>query len=947
MSDAFEEQLEALSILDGLRKEIESIVATREENSLINAQSARSNRGKLKSDLKKTTAFVKKIRALTPESLQQCIRDIETLNLTLYISEIIAALLESKFKVNEVPGIVKLCSHLHLRYEDFTGPLLSGLKESLLQLDSDGKRKRIQIRFVIELYQVGIFTEESFFRQLIRFITGKPTKDSSTKANGAIDLSALVTYVKYGAEMLMGYIPRRLQLMAQQAGKTESDIPSKQLVSPAISNEVKLQVSQATDKLAKDLVAAHADVRQRENKNEKDKILHGALSEQKQTEFDYATRLYEKLLSSLTSIQEATGLDLLPELKEETEEDNGKSGISLHVGGGPGGGDLSYGPYGDAETRAFYEDLPDLLSLVPLTVLGLSAEQATEMRDGWKLEREQREVADVTLPEQEGGSGSEESKGAENISTKSTVESLSEPVATAVPTSSNATNTLSDDTGILENEMDAFYSLKGSYTTKTLLKDVEEPLDANDTITDTPQRAKIIVLLEETLPTMLTKDNADDVSTSYCYLNTKRARKNLIIALAKLPRNRFELIPLYARVTASLARLYPDIVPPLLDSLHKEFFGMYKAKNQLHAEGKLKNIRFVGELVKFRVAPPIMAFKLFHKLLVDFHHHNVDLVATLLETCGRFLYLIPVTYARLEGVLDAVMRHRRGRNMDLRQQQLLEAAYFMVKPPDRLIVHKRVYTEIQQYTRHLIFAKLASDNVEYVIKQLRKLPWYNPEEDIEAIVVKAAMKLSRKKYTNVPLATDCLAGIAKFYPNVIVRLVDNVFEELTRGMSSSHKSEQQRLLTYVRLMGELYNFSALPSATIFDLLHLFLSHGYKEVGLMELYAATTGVGPHTDPLESPNAVATAAATAPTRKKRCFVSAVPPSTHPSQVIQALVSHHTSRYYELIPPVNPSGPSVSEGVPSAWQRKWTSPQQYSEASTWILLPMSSVSKWSANC
>ena len=30
------------------------------------------------------------------------------------------------------------------------------------------------------------------------------------------------------------------------------------------------------------------------------------------------------------------------------------------------------GMFGDAETRSFYEDLPDLLSMVPLTVLGLT-----------------------------------------------------------------------------------------------------------------------------------------------------------------------------------------------------------------------------------------------------------------------------------------------------------------------------------------------------------------------------------------------------------------------------------------------------------------------------------------------------------------------------------------------------------------------------------------------
>lgn len=33
------------------------------------------------------------------------------------------------------------------------------------------------------------------------------------------------------------------------------------------------------------------------------------------------------------------------------------------------------GLYGDPETRAFYEELPDLLALVPLNILGFTPEQ--------------------------------------------------------------------------------------------------------------------------------------------------------------------------------------------------------------------------------------------------------------------------------------------------------------------------------------------------------------------------------------------------------------------------------------------------------------------------------------------------------------------------------------------------------------------------------------------
>lgn len=53
-----------------------------------------------------------------------------------------------------------------------------GLKTSLLGPPADddpeaGKKKRIQIRFMIELYQLGLFTEDDFFCQLLRSLLGK------------------------------------------------------------------------------------------------------------------------------------------------------------------------------------------------------------------------------------------------------------------------------------------------------------------------------------------------------------------------------------------------------------------------------------------------------------------------------------------------------------------------------------------------------------------------------------------------------------------------------------------------------------------------------------------------------------------------------------------------------------------------------------------------------
>ena len=94
-------QLDASNQLEILRKEKEDLLLLIKSNSVEEVIKSRklNESNKLKSDLKKTTAFVKKIRSINYEGLQQCIRDTETLNLTLYISEISSAICETNYKV--------------------------------------------------------------------------------------------------------------------------------------------------------------------------------------------------------------------------------------------------------------------------------------------------------------------------------------------------------------------------------------------------------------------------------------------------------------------------------------------------------------------------------------------------------------------------------------------------------------------------------------------------------------------------------------------------------------------------------------------------------------------------------------------------------------------------------------------------------------------------------
>lgn len=705
---------------------------------------------------------------VSPDGLVGCIRDTETLNLTLYISEIVMAILETNYKATDVPNIVRLCGCLHRRYEDFTSPLITGLNESLMSADSgdkdDSKRKRIQLRLAIELFQDGILTDETFLVRLLRKITCK--SKGSTSPNQAVDLVGLTSFVKYGAESVFGYTPKRLVSLCQEAHREVSEFPLSSFTSPSVQNELRMIIHDVYEQLCQDLTEAHRDLMNKERRFEKDKVLHGTLSEAKQAELDAARRLFDKLMSAATSLSECTG-DPLPRLQVEKVTADSSKGISVWEGGS-GGADG--GLYDDAETRSFYEDLPDLLSMVPLSALGLTPEQAAAMKESWNTAEEAK------LPDE-------------------------------------------DDT-VNEEMLNA---------TEDSLEDGEkmEASDKTTDIEDTPQ-VRVSALLEEKLPEVSSKQRAVDFCVSFCYLNSKSARRRLVTALLKVNRNRPELIPPYARIVASLNRIFPqDIAPPVLEELQRSFYGNFKAKTQFYLENKIKTVRYLGELVKFKVAPPIVAFRMMKLLISEMTRHNVELLTVLIETCGRYLYLLPATKEKMNDILTTILRLRTINNLDLHQQSMIEAAYFSVKPPERVVKPKKGLTPMQKYVRYLLTEKLEScmksdgkankESVDALIKNFRRLPW--SDADFERDVVKATLKAARKKYVNIPVLADCLSGLSSFRPNFLCRLIDTLLEEIQHDVESPHKRVHQRAIGLTKLLGDLYVYQAVSSSLLFELLY--------------------------------------------------------------------------------------------------------------------------------
>lgn len=119
---------------------------------------------KLDSSLKKNTTFVKKLRQFTGSQLESLLKDMASLNLTKYISEVCAAIVEAKLKMTDVASAVILCSKLYQTYPDFSQFLFENWQKALAmklgEKIQNPSKMRVDLRLFAELLSAGIFNNK-------------------------------------------------------------------------------------------------------------------------------------------------------------------------------------------------------------------------------------------------------------------------------------------------------------------------------------------------------------------------------------------------------------------------------------------------------------------------------------------------------------------------------------------------------------------------------------------------------------------------------------------------------------------------------------------------------------------------------------------------------------------------------------------------------------------
>ncbi|KAM3567953.1 hypothetical protein VYU27_009913 [Nannochloropsis oceanica] len=417
-----------------------------------------------------------------------------------------------------------------------------------------------------------------------------------------------------------------------------------------MQEELRSLALKAFESLSTQLVAVHKHKTELERRSEKDTLLYGALSEDKELALEEARKGCESFVKNMQALSE--GLDLpLPHLQEDEGEMEGAGGGGLSLWDGDMGA-KALGPYDDEDSRLFYEDLPDLLATLPAAMLGLTEEEAAKLRQDKeaKVQQQQQQEEEAAL------SGVVELAVAEG--------GLGKPNRRV-----DQMDVIVEEGGVEgEGEEEEEEEEEGDDNDEDRPRLKEEGEGGEEEGEEeglTSAHHKINHLLHEVLPLCYHQERSDDFAWQFApFLRHKRIQKRLLAILFSVPWQNLDLLPQYSRIVATLSPVLPDLGPSLVRELQREFRYFMTKRPNTHLDMKLKTVKYIGELVKFKVCPPIVPLSCTKVCLEAFSRHHVEVACGLLESCGRFLFLTPHTHPHLKHYLDVMMKLKRAKNVD-------------------------------------------------------------------------------------------------------------------------------------------------------------------------------------------------------------------------------------------------------------------------------------------
>jgi len=878
----------------------EALKASREE--------VEAKKKSLVSDVKKTTGFVKKVRTISEDNGEVLAQEACRLNLRRYVSEIVSGLSDAPIRPKDVPSVMHLVCVVHQRYDEFAEPLMHAINAEFATIEEslekkDVLRRRVLLKLAIEMVLCGVVETPPFALKLLRRMTRVPVQNPQKATElsnlAACNLQGIVGALKTAGIDLLGIVPKSVS-------EEQAMLLSSLFVISAEQQERSRQMMLTyKSSLMLRIEREHVALKKRTKRNKEETLNRGSLSEKSAQIFGERKIQLQKLMEGAQGLAELLHCEMVNLSEEDDEDEEKNEEVSLWSRPQVNTEDLQTSldvwMYDDEETRAFYQDIPELAQTLPAALLvstssnllsktarALAEKREEELQEAAAKHEEELAARSATAKPAIGTSPERQNVGIANKGTLDDALSQltgSKPKSKDIGPAQGKTSNLSaggNAVSAFAARRDVFGMKKsGEDPASEIDEDEDEEMDADDGEDDPvgqlSQSALQIDELMTRLPNCLSRLATEKFAVDFCHLNNKKAMKRLIKELQRAPWSRSELVPYYSRIAAILSKIFPRIGQELIAYLEKEFKGLMKKEDSKVIDSRLKNVRYIGELVKFGDpedlgVPPEKAFFVWTNCFKEFRGGNVEVACALFETAGRYLFRNESTHKETARYVQQLVPFLESDDLSKSEKNLIENAFFYVVPPERTSRQVKWRSDEEKFVRYLFFEFLKGhndenhfqdkvddiqsvemeiegkekrsmtqkrkrrgkiskgrDQINFVVMMLRKLDWSGDKMDETLnMLSKCVLAVGRKQVGNVGKVCDVIACLSSTtHPNVGVKVVDTTLELLEASLEENDSSKYQRALGYACVLAELSNHRLVDWNSFFDSLFLILHHGHS------------------------------------------------------------------------------------------------------------------------
>lgn len=742
--------------------------------------------------LKKNTAFINRCRVNLQEGSQATLlREVATLSLEKYFSEILAAICKGLVKCKSSSELfvgVEVCSALHQRFvATFSSQLLSlflqGIQNpSRAALDSLSSEARIRedksrldrhlaiLKVLIELYLVDIFRSTNDVTAeglpVPRWVNKSPI---TNPVLGALNEVLNYDLSDFSAGPIAVSIVRKY-------GPLLTGTSNIKVLPPDTCEQFSTLLRNFTEDMIAEMRTLATSARSLERRINATIMRRGKANEETITRRQSILVKYEVIKGNCAELCELLDIPM-PDFKLGSEVENGAL-ISLGpstVGDG--------GVWDDEEQRNFYEDL---VNLGP----DKDSEQDQGERNAEELEEEEFAEEDKMFEELE-----------------------------------NLQEAESDDVSESEEEDEQRKKKKQPPASAAKPDEATEPQDESPRM-----RVKELLL---GLSVLTSKDGVDSLAVRFAELNSHVARKLLLETMLNIPVAEQHQLPFYVRFLATVNPICPDVTEKVIANL-TQFFSYLQAKRTVRALGsrRLFNIRFLAELTKFGL---LTKFQIFHKLKTMIQRldtTNIENMFVLFESCGRFLLRKPQFHELMVKSLEVLEARKNKVNLSADDKAMIKAAVTYVTPPSRggAVVPAKQRSLAEQYIRHLIYHELAADchNAPLVLNQLRRLNW--KDHSTLRALTKVFTKVWKARYSHVAVLANFVSQLSVYHPILKVRVADGLLEFIKYGLEINNFEAGQQRITQVKYLAALTREGVISPDVVFDTAFSIMMYGHPNGG---------------------------------------------------------------------------------------------------------------------